>query len=107
MSTGELSIEYRCSNDCRMEGCPGHTATLTYQSTSDAYMLDINGQELALEPGGMKALLQLVTDLSEYRVDAVQPREVMAEHLKARGWVPPEEAEHLKDLAWRYEELSK
>ena len=107
MSTIELSVEYRCSDDCRMEGCPGHTATLTYQSTSDAYTFDINGQKIALERGAMAALLKLSAQLAEIRADAANPTDLHYSVLKERGWVPPEEAERLKDSAWRYEELSK
>lgn len=76
MSTTELSVEYRCSDDCRMEGCPGHTARLTYQSTSDRYSFDINGQKITLERGAMAAMFMLSGKLAEFRHDAVSYEEV-------------------------------
>lgn len=29
------SRTYKCHNDCRMEGCPGHTITLDLDTVSD------------------------------------------------------------------------
>lgn len=107
MSTSQLSIEYRCSNDCRMEGCPGHTGELNYQSTADAYTFDMNGRELHFERGELEAMLVLTQELSDLRADAVSPAKLQRHALIALGWAPPEEAERLRELAWRYEELQK
>lgn len=95
MSTSELSIEYRCSNDCRMEGCPGHTGKLSYQSTSDAYSFDMGGFKIHFERGELGAVLKLIAELAEYRYDAVQPLEVMSEHLKRRDYVAPRDLYNL------------
>jgi len=107
MSTTELSIEYRCSNDCRMEGCPGHIGKLNYQSTADAYTFDMAGRKLHFERGELEALVVLAQRLSDLRVDAVSPAGLQRRALLENGWVPPEEAERLRELAWRYEELQK
>lgn len=40
MGTLKREIPYHCYNDCSPAGCPGHVATITYQSTSDTYMFD-------------------------------------------------------------------
>lgn len=40
MATRIATHQYRCYNDCEMSGCPGHTATLELQTTSDAYTFD-------------------------------------------------------------------
>ncbi len=28
-------MSYKCSSDCRQEGCPGHTVEVIYENTSD------------------------------------------------------------------------
>lgn len=55
---------------------------------------------------------KVVQEIGEMRrsianVAAAQSEAKFREALIAMGWVPPEEAERLKDLVWRYEELSK
>ncbi len=40
MSTRARKISYRCDNDCRMEGCPGHVLTGTLQDTSDVVIIE-------------------------------------------------------------------
>lgn len=91
MSVTELSIEYCCSDDCLMSGCPGHQAEVTYWSVSDSYTIHLNGRKIELERGELEALLKVIALLADTRYDAVQPQEVMAEYLKAQGWAPPAE----------------
>lgn len=107
MSTIELSIDYRCSNDCQWSGCPGHIGKLTYQTTADAYTFDMAGCEMHFERGELEAFLTLAQRLHDCRSDAVSPAGLQRRALLENGWVPPEEAERLRELAWRYEELSK
>ena len=38
-------LRYRCVNDCRMCGCPGHTLRLRYYHTVDIVILEIDGQQ--------------------------------------------------------------
>ncbi len=38
-------ITYRCMNDCRQSGCPGHTMQIAYHGTSDTVGLVIDGRE--------------------------------------------------------------
>ena len=59
MATIKKGITYRCNDDCRMEGCPSHKATLEFQSVSDCYHFNINGQEIYLERGAMEAFVDL------------------------------------------------
>lgn len=37
-------IQYHCSNDCRQEGCPGHTVQVIHHYTSDTVSVSIDGK---------------------------------------------------------------
>lgn len=65
-----LEGSYRCSDDCRQSGCPGHTATLKYQSCADAYTFNLNGKEMFFERGELEAMVSLLRDLN--RSDSVK-----------------------------------
>lgn len=91
MAVVEHEITYRCSDDCLMSGCPGHQADITYWSVSDSYTIHLNGRKIELERGELEALLKIVALLAEDRCDAVQPIEMLSQHLKTRDWVPPAE----------------
>lgn len=41
MSRYELTKKYRCMDDCVYHGCPGHTATFTYQTNSDTVTFNL------------------------------------------------------------------
>lgn len=70
MANIERSLMYRCSDDCEMSGCPGHTGILFYQSASDGYSFSLNGRILHFERGELQALVDLLRSLD--RIDAVQ-----------------------------------
>jgi hypothetical protein len=70
MASIERSVQYRCSDDCMMSGCPGHTGILLYQSTSDAYSFNLDGRILHFGRGEMEAMFSLLRSLG--RIDAVQ-----------------------------------
>lgn len=36
---------FRCTNDCRMEGCPGHQMRIVYVCTSDTIIVEIDPKE--------------------------------------------------------------
>jgi hypothetical protein len=38
-------VEYRCANDCRQEGCPGHKVRATFSRTSDTYRFEFDDTE--------------------------------------------------------------
>jgi len=59
-------LTYRCYNDCEMNGCPGHKATLEFQSCSNAYHFNINGKDLYFEQGALQALIDLIKALNRY-----------------------------------------
>jgi hypothetical protein len=62
---------YRCSDDCRQSGCPGHEAIFTYQSVSDAYVFENGkGETKYFERGELEAFIELLKGLD--RADAVQ-----------------------------------
>lgn len=64
------SVNYRCSDDCRAEGCPGHLGILNWQSVSDAYSFSMNGRILHFERGELDAMVELLRSLN--RADSVQ-----------------------------------
>lgn len=70
MSNTKLTHQYRCWNDCVMSGCPGHTATLEYQSVSDAlHFEDGKGQHLHGQTPEFGALVSMLHRLSNARVE--------------------------------------
>ncbi len=70
MATVERSTQYRCSDDCRPEGCLGHVGILHYQSVSDAYSFSMNGRILHFERGELEAMIELLKSLD--RCDAIE-----------------------------------
>lgn len=73
MARIERTIQYRCSDDCEMSGCPGHTGVLFYQSVSDAYSFNMGGRILHFERGELDAMLELLRSLN--RADTPTPPE--------------------------------
>lgn len=70
MATITHTLSYRCSNDCKMEGCPSHEAKLIYQSCSDAYTFENGkGETKYFERGELEALIILLKGLD--RADAI------------------------------------
>lgn len=71
MSNVIREIEYNCSDDCVMSGCPGHKAVLNYQSVSDGYKFDNGkGNIKYFERGELEAFIQLLRNLN--RADSIQ-----------------------------------
>lgn len=63
--------EYRCYDDCKMEGCPSHKATLTFQSVSNHYTFDDGrGTVHYFNQGALQAFIDLLKELD--RVDMVK-----------------------------------
>lgn len=44
MATITKTKQFRHDNDCLISGCPGHTMTVTHQTTSDSFMVEIDGK---------------------------------------------------------------
>jgi hypothetical protein len=38
-------VKYTCFNDCRQQGCPGHTLRAVHHNTSDILSFEIDGRE--------------------------------------------------------------
>ncbi len=36
-------VEYKCFNDCRQEGCPGHKLRVVHHNTSDVMRVEVDG----------------------------------------------------------------
>lgn len=69
MSSFKLERTYNCWNDCLMSGCPGHTATLEVQSTSEAFTFkDGKGQTFHAQPPEMGALISMIFEASQAQV---------------------------------------
>jgi len=62
--------EYRCNDDCVMEGCPKHIAILEFQSVSNHYRFkDGKGRTYDFNEGELQAFIDLIKELN--RVDMV------------------------------------
>ncbi len=65
MSEIHLAHYYHCWNDCLQSGCPGHTATLDYQSVSSSlHFSDGKGHEIYMQPPELDALLVMLHKLA-------------------------------------------
>lgn len=52
-------VEYRCLNDCRQEGCPGHTLRAVHHNTSDVLSFEIDGKsEYWFDYNTFKAMIE-------------------------------------------------
>lgn len=57
-------VDYHCSNDCKVSGCPGHRAIFDYQSTSDIFAIHFgDSQSLYLDMNKMEQLVEWVNQL--------------------------------------------
>ena len=55
---------HRCMDDCRQEGCPGHTLELTYQTCADVVLLEKDGEEVVgLDFGEFETFLQMCCEI--------------------------------------------
>lgn len=66
MSTTKLMQQYHCWNDCQQSGCPGHTATLEYQSVSESlHFQDGKGHEIYMQTPELEAFLAMLHKLGD------------------------------------------
>lgn len=71
MSRSKLERKYHCWNDCLMSGCPGHTATLEFQSVSDAFHFnDGKGNDFYGQTPEYGTLLSMIAELAGWRIEA-------------------------------------
>lgn len=82
MGNCTLTETYKC-HECQMHGCDGHEVTLNFQTTSEAYTFEVAGQTVQLVESDIRAMLSLLSQLSIFRVDAIDP--LVA--LKSLPWV--------------------
>lgn len=76
MSTSVLERKYKCWNDCLQSGCPSHKAKLTFQSVSDSLVFDDGqGQEFHIQTPELDAFLDMLKELSQFRVEIKLPKE--------------------------------
>lgn len=62
MSNRTATIKYHCYNDCRMQGCPGHEATIHIQTVSDAITFSdgFRSDKYYFDPTTIEVLLRLL-----------------------------------------------
>lgn len=60
-----IEMPYRCDNDCRYQGCPGHYAKMRYHSTTDLFTVDFGkGQEeIIMDSAQMECLVSWIDAL--------------------------------------------
>lgn len=72
-ATVHKMVKYRCIDDCKPCGCPGHELRLTYQPVSESYTFTWVGERvLHFDRIEMDAMLKLLDSLY-YRADAAKP----------------------------------
>lgn len=70
MSRQVRERRFHCLNDCVQTGCPGHTATLSYEHASDTRGLDIDGERRhTFDANAWRAFVNLDVELRENRDD--------------------------------------
>lgn len=70
MSRSILERTYKCWNDCVEQGCPSHTAKLTFQSVSDSLEFDDGkGQKFYIQTPELEAFIEMLRELSGWRVE--------------------------------------
>ena len=70
MSLRTLTENYKCWNDCVPSGCPGHVATLEFQSVSDSLTLsDGRGQVFYIQTPELEVFMKMLATLSKTRVE--------------------------------------
>ena len=63
MGTVTNIFNYRCSNDCVIEGCPSHKLTLTYQSTAETFSITTDNEPpIWLDVNLLPFLITFITD---------------------------------------------
>lgn len=61
MSSQSISLPYRCVDDCRYEGCPGHTLNMRYRNSSDTFSYwvdDKEGQRVYIDGNALMTLVK-------------------------------------------------
>ena len=70
MSNIEREISFRCSDDCKQAGCPGHKMTVFIQTTSDVMIVQIDGKDFIIaDPYEWSALKKLLKEINYYNFD--------------------------------------
>lgn len=67
MSTYTLKKDFQCYEDCRMQGCPGHSAELVYYSTTDGLHYTTSNDQKIRGMSDIQTLLALLAELAPNR----------------------------------------
>lgn len=58
--------DYRCYDDCKMSGCPGHKATFTYYSATGGFNLDFgDGVDITIDTTQMELIKEYIDALTK------------------------------------------
>ena len=64
---------FRCSDDCRMEGCPSHELKISIQTCSDIMDVEIDGKRwFNSEVGQWRALIKALKEIDYIFFDTNQ-----------------------------------
>lgn len=70
MSKTVIKKEYRCWNDCVPQGCPGHEASIEYQSVSNSLIIkNGRGQEFFMQTPELEAFQYILRELGKSRIE--------------------------------------
>lgn len=84
MSTGRYERTYRCLDDCQMQGCPTHIASLEFQSTSTTLSFyDGQGGRFIGWPSEFEALVSMLVECAGWRGEV---EELLDTALKGSRW---------------------
>lgn len=73
MGVLEAKKDYYCDEDCERSGCPGHTATLKFYSTSNGYEFnDGQGNRMVMGVNLAEAMLSMFKHYSDTRADTAK-----------------------------------
>ena len=66
MGTWKRECGFKCSEDCRRTGCPGHTLKLSYQTTAEVGRVEHDGVLLySFDPQSWKAMKNMIDSFFE------------------------------------------
>jgi hypothetical protein len=66
MSTSRIERAFKCHNDCRQTGCPGHSIRLEYHHTSDTVSIFVDDKHTnTFDKNKWRALVNMDRELRD------------------------------------------
>lgn len=64
MVTIRHAIQFRHDNDCLQSGCPGHEMTAQHQTTSDSFIIKVDGEVVySGDDNTTRTLLKIIAEV--------------------------------------------